>query len=91
MQVFLVDFQETAPSPRVKTYPLVDFISSESEIQFASLNPSWKSTIAQTIVNGASQILKYSMNNSPMVLIRALGVPTQSTYYISNIKSGIIR
>ena len=40
MQVFLANFQETALSPRMKTYPLVDFISFESEIQFASLNPS---------------------------------------------------
>ena len=40
MQVCLADFQETALPPRMKAYPLVDFISSESEIQFASLNPS---------------------------------------------------
>ena len=39
MQVFLDDFQETAPLSRIKMYPLVDFISSESEIQLASLNP----------------------------------------------------
>ena len=40
MQVCLPDFQETTLPPRMKTYPLVDFISSESKIQFASLNPS---------------------------------------------------
>ena len=40
MQVCLTDFQETALLPRMKTYPLVDFISSEFEIQYASLNPS---------------------------------------------------
>ena len=40
IQVCLDDFQETAPPPRVKTYPLVDFISLELEIQLASINPS---------------------------------------------------
>ena len=40
MQVCLANFQETTPPPRVKIYPLVDFITSESEIQFASLNSS---------------------------------------------------
>ena len=40
MQVCLAKFQETILLPRMKTYPLVDFISSESEIQFASLNLS---------------------------------------------------
>ena len=33
MQVCLDDFQEITPSLRVKTYPLVDFISLELEIQ----------------------------------------------------------
>ena len=40
IQVFLDDFQETTPPPRVKTYPLVDFILLELEIQLASQNPS---------------------------------------------------
>ena len=40
MQVCLDDFQETAPPPKVKTYPLVDFISFELEIQLALLDPS---------------------------------------------------
>ena len=39
MQVCLDDFQETTPPLRVKTNPLVDFISCESKIQLASLNP----------------------------------------------------
>ena len=34
MQVCLDDFQEITPPIRVKTYPLVDFISLELEIQF---------------------------------------------------------
>ena len=40
MQVCLVDFPEIALPPRMKTYPLVDFISFEFEIQFVSLNLS---------------------------------------------------
>ena len=40
MQVCLDDSQEIAPPPRVKMYQLVAFISSESKIQLASLNPS---------------------------------------------------
>ena len=40
VQVCFAIFQETALPPMIKTYPLVDFISSESEIQFASLKPS---------------------------------------------------
>ena len=40
MRVCLDDFQATTPPPKVKTYPLVDFISSELEIQLASLYPS---------------------------------------------------
>jgi len=40
MQVYLEDFQDTDASPRVKMYPLVDFNSSKSAIQFASLYPS---------------------------------------------------
>ena len=35
--VCLQDFQETALPPSIKTYPLVAFISSASEIQFESL------------------------------------------------------
>ena len=38
--VCLEDFHDTAPPTKLKTQPLVDFVSSESEIQFASLNPS---------------------------------------------------
>jgi len=38
--VCLVDFQVTAPPPKVNTYPLVDFVSFESEIQLASPYPS---------------------------------------------------
>ena len=37
MLVYLVDFQEVASSPRIKTYPIVDFLSSKSKIQLASL------------------------------------------------------
>ncbi|CAL5433238.1 unnamed protein product [Camellia sinensis] len=40
MQVCLEDFQDTAAPPRVKTYPLVDFKSLVSDIQFASQYPS---------------------------------------------------
>lgn len=40
MHVCLEDFQETAAPLRVKTYPLVDFESVVSDIQFASLYPS---------------------------------------------------
>ena len=35
----MVDFQETTPPQRVKTYLLVDFILSKSEIQLVLLNP----------------------------------------------------
>ena len=35
----LVDFQETTPPQKVKTYLLVDFILSKSEIQLVLLNP----------------------------------------------------
>ena len=40
MQVCLEDFQDTVAPPRVKTYPLVDFESLVSDIQFASQYPS---------------------------------------------------
>ena len=40
MQVCLEDFQDRAIPPRVKTYPLVDFESLVSDIQFASQYPS---------------------------------------------------
>ena len=40
MRLCLVDFQATAPPPKVKTYSFVALVSSESQIQFASLNPS---------------------------------------------------
>ena len=38
--VCLDDFQVTAPPPRMNIKPLVDFVSSELDIQFASLYPS---------------------------------------------------
>jgi hypothetical protein len=34
--VYLQDFHETAPPPSENTYPLVAYISSASDIQFAS-------------------------------------------------------
>ena len=37
IHVYLKDFQDTAVPSRVKIYPLVDFDSSESTIQLASL------------------------------------------------------
>ena len=40
IHVCLDDFQDIAPPPIVKTYPLVDFVSVEPVIQFASLYPS---------------------------------------------------
>ena len=40
IQVCLENFQDTVAPLRVKMYPLVDFDSSESAIQFASLYPS---------------------------------------------------
>ena len=40
IHVCLDDFQDIAPPPIVKTYPLVDFVSVELVIQFASLYPS---------------------------------------------------
>ena len=40
MHVCLEDFQDTAAPPIVKTYPLVDLESLESEIQLASQYPS---------------------------------------------------
>jgi len=40
IHVCLKDFQDTNVPPRVNTYPLVDFDSSESVIHFASLYPS---------------------------------------------------
>ena len=40
IHVCLEDFQDTAAPPRANTYPLVDFDSSESAIQLASLYPS---------------------------------------------------
>ena len=36
MQVCMEDFQDTTAPPRVKTYPLVNFESLVSDIQFAS-------------------------------------------------------
>ena len=38
IQVCLEDFQDTIAPPRVNIYSLVDFESSESVIQFVSLN-----------------------------------------------------
>ena len=40
IHICLEDFQDTAAPPRVNTYPLVNFDSSESAIQLASLYPS---------------------------------------------------
>ena len=40
IHVCLKDFQDIAVPPRVNTYPLVDFDSSKSAIQFASMYPS---------------------------------------------------
>ena len=40
IRVCLEYFQDTAAPPRVNPYPLVDFDSSESAIQLASLYPS---------------------------------------------------
>jgi len=40
MQVCLEDLQDTIAPPRVKMYPLVDFDSLKSAIQFAMLYPS---------------------------------------------------
>ena len=40
MRLCLVDFQATVPPPKVKTYSFVTLVSSESHIQFASLNTS---------------------------------------------------
>ena len=40
IHVYFKDFQDTVAPPRVNTYPLVDFDSSESAIQLASLYPS---------------------------------------------------
>jgi len=40
MQVCLEDFQDIVASPRVNTYPLVDFDFLEFTIQLASLYPS---------------------------------------------------
>jgi len=40
MQYCLEDFQDTDTPPSVNTYPLVDFDSSKSTIQFASLYAS---------------------------------------------------
>ena len=40
MHVYLKDFQDIAAPPRVNMYPLVDFDSSESANQLASLYPS---------------------------------------------------
>ena len=40
IHVCLEDFQDTAAPPRVNMYPLVDFNSSESAIQLASLSSS---------------------------------------------------
>ena len=40
IHVCLKDFQDTVALPRVNMYPLVDFDSSESAIQLASLYPS---------------------------------------------------
>lgn len=40
IHLYLEDFQETAPPPRVNTYPLVDFTSFDLVIQFASLYSS---------------------------------------------------
>ena len=40
IHVYLKDSQDTAAPPRVNTFPLVDFDSSESVIQLASLYPS---------------------------------------------------
>ena len=40
IQVCLEDFQDTAAPPSVNTYPLVDFESFISDIQFALVYPS---------------------------------------------------
>jgi len=40
IHVYLKDFQDTAAPPKVNTYPLVDFDSSKSAIQLATLYPS---------------------------------------------------
>ena len=40
MTVCLEDFHDTAEPPSVNTYPLVDFETFISDVQFASLYPS---------------------------------------------------
>lgn len=40
IHVFLVYYQETVVPPSINAYPLVDLISSLSDIQFTSLYPS---------------------------------------------------
>jgi len=40
IHVCLKDFQDIFAHPRVNTYPLVDFYSSESVIQLTSMYPS---------------------------------------------------
>ena len=40
IHVYFKDLQDTVAPPRVNMYPLVDFDSSESAIQLASLYPS---------------------------------------------------
>ena len=40
IHIYLKDFHDIAPPPKVNIYPLVDIDSKLSEIQFASLNPS---------------------------------------------------
>jgi len=59
MHICLEDFQDTAVPPKVNTYPLVNFYSSESAIQLVSLYPS--STVG--IVHISRHISWYVIRN----------------------------
>jgi hypothetical protein len=56
--VCLQDFQETTPPPSVNTYPLVDLISSTSEIQFSDADrlsvTSFAATLKPNVFDGSN-------------------------------------
>ena len=69
--VCLENFHDIAVPTNMNTYPLVNFESFISDIQFASLYPS--------------RTLEYSYDCFPMISIRITRISTQPTNRIGNI------
>ena len=57
MQVYLEDFQETVAPPKVNTYPFMDLVSLESDIQLALLYPSNTAGFSYNVIHNFGYVL----------------------------------